>query len=100
MVPVKGNCKSLTAMLDTGSSLSLIGICYVPGNCIDCGHQTLNHCVHGDQLQQPIAELTVEIQGQMYLLKVGIMENLPFELILGRDVPVLSDLLEMRGSTI
>uniref|UniRef100_A0A4W5LFJ3 Gypsy retrotransposon integrase-like protein 1 n=1 Tax=Hucho hucho TaxID=62062 RepID=A0A4W5LFJ3_9TELE len=84
-------------MIDTGSSLSLIRKCNVPVNDIDYGHQTLIQCVHGDQSQQPTAELTVEIQGQKYLLKVGIMEKLPFEMILGRDVPVLSDLLGSLG---
>ncbi|XP_045546301.1 uncharacterized protein [Salmo salar] len=97
LVPVKVNGKSLTAMIDTGSSLSLIRKCNVPVNDIDYGHQTLIQCVHGDQSQQPTAELTVEIQGQKYLLKVGVMEKLPFEMILGRDVPVLSDLLGSVG---
>ncbi|XP_031668019.1 uncharacterized protein LOC116359314 [Oncorhynchus kisutch] len=97
LVPVKVNGKSLTAMIDTGSSLSLIRKGNVPVNDIDYGHQTLIQCVHGDQSQQPTAELTVEIQGQKYLLKVGVMEKLPFEMILGRDVPVLSDLLGSVG---
>uniref|UniRef100_A0A4W5LGD1 SCAN box domain-containing protein n=1 Tax=Hucho hucho TaxID=62062 RepID=A0A4W5LGD1_9TELE len=79
LVAVKVNGKSLTAMIDTCSSLSLIRKCNVPVNDIDYGHQTLIQCVHGDQSQQPTAELTVEIQGQKYLLKVGIMEKLPFE---------------------
>uniref|UniRef100_A0A673Y1W5 Gypsy retrotransposon integrase-like protein 1 n=1 Tax=Salmo trutta TaxID=8032 RepID=A0A673Y1W5_SALTR len=97
LVPVKVNVTILTAMIDTGSSLSLIRKGHVPVNDIDYSHQTLIQCVHGDQSQQPTAELTVEIQGQKYLLKVGVMEKLTFEMIWGRDVPIHSDLLGSVG---
>lgn len=93
MVQVKVNGKPISAMLDSGSSMSLIKKCHVPGGCIDYGRQTLVQCVHGDCKPEPQTELTVEVEDQKYLLNVGVMENLPVEMVLGRDLPVLHDLL-------
>ncbi len=51
-------------------------------------------CVHGDVKQYPRAEVMVEVQEQMYLLNVAIVDNLPADIILGRDLPVLYELLQ------
>ncbi len=36
----------------------------------------------------------MEVQEQMYLLNVAIVDNLPADMILGRDLPVLYELLQ------
>ena len=36
----------------------------------------------------------MEIEGQSYLLNVGIMDNCPYPVVLGQDVPVLAELLQ------
>lgn len=38
--------------------------------------------------------LYIKVQGQTYLLDVGVADNLPYPVILGHDLPVLLDLLQ------
>ncbi len=91
-VQVKVNGKVLTALLDSGSSMSFVRKQCVP--CVvDYSRQTNVLCVHGDCKPEPQVELTVEVDGQKYLMKVGVVENLPVEMLLGWDLPVLCDLL-------
>ncbi len=52
-------------------------------------------CVHGDEKLLPTAEVYVKVRGQTYLLEVGIANNLPFPVVLGHDLPVLWDLLQL-----
>lgn len=35
----------------------------------------------------------IEVQGKTYLLNVGVADNLPFPVVLGKDLPVFFDLL-------
>ena len=96
-VPVKINGKPVTALLDSGSSMSFIRKRYVPCT-IDYSQQTEVLCVHGDCKPEPQVELIVEVDGQKYLMTVGVVENLPVEMLLGRDLPVLYDLLSKGNS--
>ncbi len=86
------NGHELKALLDTGSSLSLLKPCFV--NNVNYVNTTSVQCVHGDVKQYPRAEVMVEVQEQMYLLNVAIVDNLPADLILGRDLPMLYELLQ------
>lgn len=97
-VPVKVNSKSVTAILDSGSSMLFIRKSYAPC-AVDYSQQTEVLCVHGDCKPEPQVELTVEAGGQKYLMTVGVVENLPVEILLGRDLPVLYDLLS-RGKSL
>lgn len=63
LLSLQVNGKPVTAMLDTGSSLSMIRKDKVPTHCVDYSHQTLIKCVHGDQMNHPTAELTVKVKG-------------------------------------
>lgn len=36
----------------------------------------------------------IKVNGQTYLLNIGVVDNLPYAAVLGRDLPVLFDLLE------
>ncbi len=86
------NGHELKALLDTGSSLSLLKPCFV--NNVNYVNTTSVQCMHGDVKQYPRAEVMVEVQEQMYLLNVAIVDNLPADIILGRDLPVLYELLQ------
>ena len=62
-VPVRVNDKPITALLDSGSSMSFIRKILVPC-AIDYSQQTDVLCVHGDCKPEPQVELTVEVGGQ------------------------------------
>ncbi|XP_047207449.1 protein NYNRIN-like [Girardinichthys multiradiatus] len=60
-----------------------------------CTYETIPICcVHGDEKPYPTADIFIEVQGQPYLLNVGVADNLPFPVVLGEDLPVLYDLLK------
>ena len=70
---------------------------FIRKSCVPCAidynQQTDVLCVHGDCKAEPQVELTVDVEGQRYLLNVGVIESLPVEMLLGRDLPILYDLL-------
>ncbi|KAL3997082.1 hypothetical protein ACER0C_009738 [Sarotherodon galilaeus] len=90
------NGQQATALLDTGSFMSLIKHSLVPVNSVDYSRQEEVLCVHGDKHPYPKVEVTVTINEQPYLLSVGVVQNLPVEVILGMDLPVLMDLLQEK----
>lgn len=49
-------------------------------------------CIHGDEKCYPTADVHVEVQEQVYLLNVGLVNDLPCSMFLGQDLPVF-DLL-------
>ncbi|TRY81378.1 hypothetical protein DNTS_021193, partial [Danionella cerebrum] len=51
-------------------------------------------CIHGDEREYPCADLNLEIAGQTYCLNVCVAESAPYPVILGKDVPVLVDLMQ------
>lgn len=52
-------------------------------------------CVHGDVKQYPKLKLMC-VQYQTYLLNVAIVDDLPADMNLGRDLPVLTELLPLQ----
>ncbi|XP_054875465.1 uncharacterized protein LOC129351003 [Amphiprion ocellaris] len=92
------NGQPVTALLDSGSFLTLVRRDLVPTGMVDFSRQEDILCVHGDRHAYPTADLTVGVKGQAYLLTVGVVEKLPVAAILGWDLPVLLDvLLKERG---
>ncbi|XP_041840373.1 uncharacterized protein LOC121639280 [Melanotaenia boesemani] len=94
MAVVKINGKKIKALIDTGSTQTLVHRQYVPNNKV-CTFETIPICcVHGDEKLYPTADIFIEVQGQSYLLNVGVADNLQFPVVLGEDLPVLYDLLK------
>ncbi|XP_037831815.1 uncharacterized protein LOC119617061 isoform X2 [Kryptolebias marmoratus] len=84
--------KQLKALIDSGSTQTLVHRDFVPVNKVNV--ETIPvRCIHGDELSYPTADLYIKVQGQLYLLNIGVAENLPFPAVLGQDLPVLCDLL-------
>lgn len=94
MTSVEINGDTLKALIDTGSTQTLVHRQFVPLNSINMTETIPVCCVHGDEKPYPTADLYIKVQGQVYLLNIGVADNLPFPVILGRDLPVLFDLLD------
>ncbi|KAK7930573.1 hypothetical protein WMY93_006968 [Mugilogobius chulae] len=88
------NGQQAVALLDSGSFTSLIKRSLVPVSNIDYSTKTDVICVHGDCHVYPKAEVSLELDGQLFLLTVAVVDNLPKDLILGTDFPLLMDLLQ------
>uniref|UniRef100_A0A3P9HAM8 Gypsy retrotransposon integrase-like protein 1 n=1 Tax=Oryzias latipes TaxID=8090 RepID=A0A3P9HAM8_ORYLA len=93
LYPVKVNGKYVSAILDSGSSLSLVKKGCLSNGVIDYKNKTNIKCVHGDQRSYPTAEVTIAVDGHAFLLQVGVIDQLSVECVLGRDLPVLHDLI-------
>ncbi|XP_043958900.1 uncharacterized protein LOC122823389 [Gambusia affinis] len=90
---VKIDGHEMNALIDTGSTQTLVHKNHVPTNCI-CPSETISVCcVHGDEKSYPTADMFIEVQGAPYLLKVGVADNLPYPVVLGEDLPIIYDLL-------
>lgn len=79
------NGQEITAMLDSGSFMSLVRQDLVPVNCINYSQQENVLCVHGDKRPYPTAELNVIIDDHPSLLTVRGVEKLPVALSLGLE---------------
>ncbi|XP_034037239.1 uncharacterized protein LOC117520041 [Thalassophryne amazonica] len=91
---VELNGQSLKALIDTGSTRTLVQRSYVPSQSVCTSEIVLICCVHGDERKYPTADVFVTVKEQTYLLNVGVADNLSFPVILGSDLPVLTDLLQ------
>ena len=91
---VEVNGTVLRALLDSGSDQTLVHRDYIPLNMINVIETLPICCIHGDEKHYPTADIYLKLDDQTYLLNVAVVDSLPYPVVLGRDVPVLFDLLE------
>lgn len=53
-------------------------------------------CIHNDKVEYPLAEVTIQVEGQPYVPSVGVFQ-LPYQVVLGCDLPVLADVLAKQS---
>lgn len=98
VIDVKIGNTVFKALVDSGSSQTLVrSECLGRANLLKqiCPSNKLRVCcIHGDKKEYPKTEIVIEIEGQAYSLTVGVIDKAPYSVILGRDVPVLVDLLQ------
>uniref|UniRef100_A0A3B3HAG4 Gypsy retrotransposon integrase-like protein 1 n=3 Tax=Oryzias latipes TaxID=8090 RepID=A0A3B3HAG4_ORYLA len=97
LTPVEVNGELMTALIDTGSDQTLVHQQFISPHLITT--KTIPVCcVHGDKKSYPTADVYIKIADQTYLLNVGVVDKLPFPVVLGLDLPVLFDLLDTDHS--
>lgn len=96
-VSVRLGGKTVQALVDSGSSQS-----FVLKSCLPSGFQSVGkvrvRCIHGDESEHQTSEVPIEISGQKYLLVVGLLDKCPYPVILGQDVPILTELLKTAST--
>lgn len=85
------------ALLDSGSNRTLVRQDSLPRDVIFCGGTVDVFCIHGDKVGYPITEVAIQVEGQHYLLSVGVFEQLPYQVVLGCDLPVLAELIAKQS---
>ena len=80
-------------LLDTGSARTLVRKELVPEGKVMGGKMVGVRCAHGEVVHYPIAELEVVVGDENIIVKAGVSDRLPVQLLLGRDVPELFSLL-------
>uniref|UniRef100_A0A3Q1F2Z4 Gypsy retrotransposon integrase-like protein 1 n=2 Tax=Acanthochromis polyacanthus TaxID=80966 RepID=A0A3Q1F2Z4_9TELE len=84
--------KPCVALLDSGSSRTLVRQDCLPRD-FTCSGKMKVWCVHGDSVDYPLANVNITVEGQQYLLSVGVMSKLPYQVVLGWDLPILRELI-------
>lgn len=54
-------------------------------------------CVHGDEVGYPITEAALQVEDQNGILSVGVVERLPYQVVLGQDLPSLAKLIAKQS---
>lgn len=89
-IEVTVNGQTFNALMDSGSSLSLIKRDHT--SHLSFANLVSVQCVHWDLNQYPQVEVNVHVQDQTYLLSVAVVDDLPADMILCRDFLVLLEL--------
>ncbi|KAL2081694.1 hypothetical protein ACEWY4_023547 [Coilia grayii] len=93
LVQVLVNGEAANALVDTGSSQTLIHESLVPGEQFDGQPAVKVCCVHGDVRSYPTVEVFLTVSGQTFFMPVAIAAKLPYKVVLGNDLPILWDLI-------
>ncbi|KAL2088246.1 hypothetical protein ACEWY4_015145 [Coilia grayii] len=91
-VTVNGN--RATALLDSGSTQTLIQPHLLEKRDYIQGRRLKVLCVNGDEHDYPVADVYLEVQGQIYQVTVGVVERLSHSVVIGQDIGVLPELLQ------
>ncbi|XP_038159198.1 uncharacterized protein LOC119795330 [Cyprinodon tularosa] len=94
VVDVMINGKAVKALADTGSSQTLVKSSFL-NNVMPNFNKLVNiTCVHGCQKEYPTADVTIEVESQAFMLTVGVVNQLAYDVILGEDLPILDSLVQ------
>lgn len=72
-------------LVDTASACFLVQRELVNSHWIIPGATMDTECVHGDQRNCPIAQVPLEVWGRFWWKQVGVMEGLPYPVVLSTD---------------
>ena len=93
-VAVKVNGITTVALLDTGSTQTLVQP-HLLDRSEELGTGQIRVCcVNGDEHVYPVAEIGLEVRGQAFLLTVGVVKGLSHPVVLGQDVLILPELVQ------
>ena len=93
-VPVLVNGRSAIALLDTGSTQTLVQPHLVEKRDFMPGGKLRVLCVNGDEHEYPVAEVYLEVRGQTYQMTVGVVKGLSHSVVIGQDILVLPELVQ------
>lgn len=88
------NGRRKEALIDTGSTQTVMLANLVPRAEWRDQHRVRVCCIHGDEKVYPTAEVYLTVGGQTFFLPVALAPSLPYPVILGQDIPTLVDLFE------
>ena len=81
-------------LLDTGCSRTMVQGSLVPQHKFLEGDAVTIRCAHGDTVLYPLANIEMEVNGLPIKVEAAVSETLPVSVLLGTDVPELTQLLE------
>ena len=82
--------------LDTGCSRTVVRSDLIDKKKIVDGETITIQCAHGDTVSYPLAEVELQVEGRLITVEAAVSDTLPRSVLLGTDVPEMSELLEQR----
>lgn len=76
-------------LLDTGCTQTMVRRDLVSQGQLIEGEAATIHCVHGDTVLYPLADVNVKVEGHDLTVRAAVSETLPKSVLLGTDVPQL-----------
>ena len=98
LIEVRVDGKQAQALVDTGSSQTIVRADLVAKRNTLANGEVLIRCVHGDEVSYPTAEVYLEVEKVSYLITVAVAEKLPYPVVLGKDIPGLATLVDQEQS--
>uniref|UniRef100_A0A1X7T3K8 Integrase catalytic domain-containing protein n=1 Tax=Amphimedon queenslandica TaxID=400682 RepID=A0A1X7T3K8_AMPQE len=83
-------------LIDTGCSRTMVHEDNVPPEKILQGEATAIRCAHGDTVLYPLACVDISVGGKHLEVEAAVSNTLPTAVLLGTDVPELSELLSEK----
>ena len=80
-------------VLDIGCSQSMVHKDLVPQDKIVEGDSVAIRCAHRDMVLYPLTKIELEVDGQPISIEAAVSGTLPVDVLLGTDVPELTQLL-------
>lgn len=93
-VPVRITRRTAIALLDTGSTQTLVWPHLVEKRDFVLSAELRVLCANRDEHKYPVAEVYLEVRGQTYQMTVGVVEGLSHLLVIGQDILVLPELVQ------
>ncbi|XP_061097667.1 uncharacterized protein LOC133128296 [Conger conger] len=95
-LPVRIGGQDAEALLDSGSAITLVRPTLAGGRR---GEDIAVTCIHGDVRSYPTAEVTIITPRGQFTGRVGVVESLPVEVLLGRDCPLFLSYWSERATS-
>ena len=90
VTPVKVNGRDASALLDSGSAVTLARPEYARGPLLP--NKVAVTCIHGETRQYPTAHVEVQTTKGVFQGTVGLVPDLPVEILIGRDAALFPTL--------
>lgn len=96
IVKVRVEGQEVVALIDSGSSETLVTRDLVPlEKYTQDSKDVYIRCIHGDIKPYPTVVIGVEVVGQSFFVKVGVVPALPFAMIIGKNCPQFLELVKV-----
>ena len=82
--------------LDTGCSRTVVRSDLIDKRKIVDGEFVTIQCAHGDTVSYPLAQVELRVEGRPITVEAAISDKLPRVVLLGTDVPEMSELLGQK----